>query len=66
MERWTGPTCGGVGRLRVRGERPLERRPREDHVPDERLDRSFPHETHKKELLDDGRGHRSQRGKAQQ
>ena len=44
---------GGRGR-----GRPLEGAAREEHVPDEGLDRRLAHQTHKEELLNDGGRHR--------
>ena len=40
--------------------------PREEHVPDEGLDRRLAHEAHEEQLLYDGRRHRPEGGQSQQ
>ena len=45
---------------------PLEGVAREEHVPDEGLDRRLAHQTHKEELLNDGGRHRPEGGQPQQ
>ena len=53
-------------RRRRGSRRPLEGAPREEHVPDEGLDRRLAHEAHKEQLLYDGGRHRPEGGQSQQ
>ena len=53
-------------RSRRRSGRPLEGAAREEHVPDEGLDRGLADEAHEEQLLYDGRRHRPEGGQSQQ
>ena len=57
---------GGPRRAAGLADRGPLKVPREEHVPDEGLDRRLAHQSHKEELLNDGGRHRPEGGQSQQ